>query len=109
MNLAFATLTIRAVCECQATAEKQYGFAVARQLRSRLADLREVENILELPVGLQRGILGTPSDVCSIDLTDGYTLLVRANHANLPISKSGEIDWLEVSRVKIIRIEGSHA
>ena len=51
VNLAFATLKLRSLCECQAKAEHEFGFAVAKQLRARLADLREVDTVLKLPAG----------------------------------------------------------
>jgi toxin HigB-1 len=108
VNIAFATLTIRALCECQATAEKKYGFAVAKQLRSIVADLREVGTVLELPVGRPREIPATPHNMYAVDLAKGYCLVMRANHNRIPVTEMGTVDWSEVSRVMIIRIEDHH-
>jgi len=109
VNLAFATLKIRSLCECQATAEKEYGFAVAKQLRARLADLRAVDTVLELPVGRPRERPAKPHNVYVVDVAKSYRLVLRANHNKIPVTKTGKVDWSEVSRVMIIRIEDSHA
>jgi hypothetical protein len=108
VNLAFATLRIRSLCECQAEAEEAYGFAVAKQLRARLADLREVDTVLELPVGRPREIPASPHNNYALNLAKGYRLVMRANHHKIPILESGRVDWSEVSRVMIIRIEDGH-
>jgi len=109
VNLAFATLKLRSLCECQAKAEHQFGFAVAKQLRARLADLREVDTVLELPAGRPRRIPARPHEYYVINLAKGYRLVLRANHSNIPVLATGKVDWSEVSRVMIIRIEGGRA
>src|SRR5262245_53225573 len=51
VNLAFSTLELRTVCENQVAAERAYGIEVARDLRARLADLQDAENVRELLAG----------------------------------------------------------
>ena len=109
VNLAFATLKVRSLCECQATAEKEYGCAVAKQLRARLADLREADTVLELPLGRRREIPSEPHNLYAVDLAKGYRLVMQANHNRIPVRETGNVDWSEVTRVMIMRIEDSHA
>jgi hypothetical protein len=109
VNLAFATLKLRSLCECQAEAEHAYGFAVAKQLRARLAGLREAETVLELPAGRPREIPSKPHNNYAVNLTKGFWLVLRANHSRIPILETGKVDWSEVSRVMIMRIEDGHA
>jgi toxin HigB-1 len=109
VNLAFATLKLRSLCECQARAEDELGFAVAKQLRARMADLREVNTVLELPAGSPHEIPAKPYGNFAVNLAKGYRLVMRANHSNIPVLGTGEVDWAEVSRVMIIRIEDGDA
>jgi hypothetical protein len=106
--LAFATESLRTICGCQQEAEAKYGFAVARELRARLTDLREVDCILELPVGQPEFNLGASAGCCRINLTDGFRLVIRANHLQSAKSETGEIAWSEVRRVMITEIEDTN-
>ena len=109
VNLAFPTLALRDICLSQTKAEAKYGYRVARQLRARLTDLRAADTISGLPpVGRPREILGNPHNKYAIDLADGYRLVLRANHSNVPLKKSGQVDWALVGRVMIVGIEVSH-
>ncbi len=108
VNLAFATLKIRSLCESQANAEKEFGFAVAKQLRATLTDLRAVDTVLDLPVGRPREVPEKPCSIYAMDLGKGYTLLLRANHNKIPLTETGKIDWSQVHRVMIIGIKDGH-
>jgi hypothetical protein len=109
VNLAFHTLALRDICLSQTTAEAKYGYRVARQLRARLTDLRAADAVLGIPpVGCPREIPGKPHNKYAIDLADGYQLVFRANHSNVPVKKSGQVDWALVTRVMIVAIEVSH-
>jgi hypothetical protein len=85
-----------------------YGFSVAKQLRARLADLREAETVLELPAGKPREIPAQPHNNYAVTLAQGYRLVMRANHSNIPVLDNGKVDWAKVSRVMIMRIEDYH-
>jgi hypothetical protein len=108
VNLAFATIKLRSLCECQAKAEDAYGVAVARHLRARLADLREVDTVLELPAGRPRELSARPYNNYGVNLAKGYRLVMRANHSKIPVLETGKVDWAEVTRVMIMRIEDGH-
>lgn len=106
MNLAFSNPEVRLNCECQATAERTYGICVARELRGRLADIREAANVLELLAGQPREIADGRHRCYEIGLPEDYRLVICANHDPLPIQEgTARIDWSRVSRVKITRIE----
>jgi proteic killer suppression protein len=107
VNLAFRTLKLREVCLSQTKAEAKYGYKVAKLLRERLADLRAAETVLELVAGRPREIPSKPHNKYAISLTDGYRLVLRVNHAEVPLQKSGQVDWALVTRVMILGIEVS--
>lgn len=108
VNLAFPTKKLRSICNCQTIAENEFGITVAKALRARLADLREVDTILELPAGRPSEVAAKPHNLYSVQLGRGYRIVLSANHENLPLTKSGKIDWSKVTRAMILRIEAYH-
>lgn len=108
MILAFSTKTIRALCECQAKAERALGLKAAKKLRERLADIRAAGNVTDLIAGQPREIEGPSLPNYSINLADGYQMILCANHNDIPITTAGRVDWSKVSRVRIHRIEVAH-
>jgi hypothetical protein len=108
VNIAFSTLKLRSLCENQAKAERQFGYKVAKQLRARLAELRAVDTVHELPAGRPREVAGNPHKNYAVNLADGYRLVLSANHIKVPVLENGTIDWAQVSRVIVLRIEVSN-
>jgi len=39
-----------------------------------------------------------------VSLTDGFELILIANHVHNPTTISGKIDWAKVMRVKVLEI-----
>ena len=76
---------------------------MAAQLKRRLADIQAVETIDELPVAKPK----KTSNNCMIDLSGGFQLVATAGHAEIPTLSSGRIDWGNVKRLKLLRIETS--
>ena len=77
--------------------------AVAAQLKRRLADIQAVETIDELPMAKPK----KNSNNCIIDLSGDCRLVATAGHAEIPTLSSGRIDWANVKRLKLLRIETS--
>lgn len=103
MEIAFDNRKLREVCENAEVANVEFGTAVVKMLQSRLADIMAVSNVLEL-------ITGNPKQMeeleggYQVDLYDGYRLCFCANHAKVP-TLDDKINWAEVSRVKLLKIE----
>lgn len=109
LELAFDTRRLRTICENEATANEELGVEVASTLRHRLADLCAVRTLKDLIVGRPRVLDDMDGQVMVIDLYDGYQLVFCANHVNNPRTGSGKVDWVRVSRIKILRIERNYA
>jgi len=101
--IAFATLPIRALCEDAAQADRELGGAVAQILRHRLADLRAAACPLDVPMGNPR-LTGEKRERMTIDLRDGFQLLLIPNHVKTPRDGNDQVDWKKVRRVKIVEI-----
>jgi hypothetical protein len=104
LELAFSTKALRAVCETEDRAVRELGADCANVLKRRLADLRAAANASELVAGNPRP--GRRSkDELMLDLAAGCAVILAVNHVTVPRLDSGAIDWSNVSRVKLLRIE----
>ncbi len=108
VNLAFDTLALRTLCECQSKAERAFGLRTAARLRDRLADIRAADFAAELVAGRPREIEGGRHRFLALDLADGYRLVLCANHARIPVHETNRVDWSRVTQVKVLKIEVGH-
>jgi hypothetical protein len=108
VNLAFDTLALRTLCECQWKAERVLGLRVAARLRDRLAEIRSFDAVSKLVAGHPREIEGGRHPYYAVDLADGYRLVLCANHNRTPFLEENRVDWSRVTRVKVLRIEVDH-
>jgi hypothetical protein len=103
MELAFRTKRLRTVCEDHAKAIDAYGAPAADALRTRLADLRAVTFLAELPAGLPQVTEGDPPFL-RFRLRDGWVVVASVSHHNTPRSPDGSLDLTRVRRALIIDI-----
>lgn len=104
LDLAFNSKELRTICESEAPAKRKLGVNVAALLKHRVADLRAATSIKDLLVGKPRLLDDSSNQYMVVDLCDGYRVIFCANHPNNPLTESGKIDWLRVSRIKILWI-----
>lgn len=104
MNIAFATRKLREICENQVKAERELGVVIAAKLRSRLADLNAARSVKELLFGEPRESSEDGRSVFTINLTQGYQLVLASNHNSI----RADGDWAEVTRVKVLEIEADN-
>lgn len=104
MELAFSTKALRTLCENEAAATQELGATRAGILKRRLADLRAAVSVSDLVVGNPREAADS-NDNLEIDVGAGARLVFCTNHAVTPRLASGNVDWANVSRVRLLRIE----
>lgn len=95
------TKQLRLLCESENRAKRQLGEKLAFRLQTRLADFISVKSIYSLAVSWK--FVGE-SEV-SIELGEGYNLIFSPNHNTPPLLENGELDWSQVTRIKLLRIE----
>src|SRR5687768_270679 len=98
--MAFATRSLRQICESQIRAERKYGVRVARALQHRLADLVAAEDVTELIAGSPRSVAADPHERMVIQLTPQFEIVLAANHNAVPTRANGSVDWSRVTRVQ---------
>lgn len=103
VELAFATRELRSQCERQDLAETEFGTAVAKTLRNRLADLRAAQTLADLLAGNPRWT-DEHSKILTVDLTAEYRMLLSVNHPALG-KRIPHLSNAMIHRVKILRIE----
>jgi hypothetical protein len=104
MELAFRTRTLRTRCTDHARAVEAYGEPAADALRTRLADLRAVTYLSELPAGRPEVVGGDPPGL-RFALRDGWFMEARVSHHNIPRSPDGSVDLARVRRALIVEIQ----
>jgi hypothetical protein len=102
--LAFATLSLRALCEDAAQADAELGLAVAQALRRRVADLRAATSPRDLIVG--KPFIGHDGDheFMSLGVSGDFRVRFVANHTKTPRTTDNQVDWAKVSRIRIVEI-----
>lgn len=104
IQLAFQDENLRKVCESPISAKRKYGTLSGPSLHARLADLKAADSPADLVEwGLAKFDLRS-NDRIVIFIDDCYCILAAANHKPLP-GPPGQLDWKQVTRVKILSIE----
>jgi hypothetical protein len=93
------------VCENEAEGNRQLGDAVAKSLRSRLADCEAASSVAELIAGHPRE-LGDAS--MSLDLDGGSFFIFTINHETIPVTGDGHVDWAKVHSIRVSKIEAKN-
>jgi len=108
MDIDFKDKKTRELCEQQAIALRKLGAACARKLRSRLADLQAAERVTDLVAGRPHQLQGVRAGQFALDLVGGRRLVFEPDHQPVPSRDDGGIDWLHVTRIRIIFIGDYH-
>src|SRR5690242_19229399 len=88
LELAFATKSLRQLCESEAIAKQEIGVSVAEKLKRRLADMRAATCVTDLIAGKPRELDGALRRQISLSLGGNFYLIFSANHNNVPVLES---------------------
>jgi hypothetical protein len=104
LEIAFQTKELRAICESPTRAKRELGEASSKALQRMLADMNAVETVAELlEMGLGSEHCAQEHGMLRFPLNEGLSLYCNANQQSLPMNGES-IDWVQVSRLKVIRI-----
>ncbi|WP_150611119.1 hypothetical protein [Pandoraea terrigena] len=104
MQLAFQDEKLRTLCESSIKAKRQFGESAADALQNRLADLRAADSLSTVVgLGLGKIVADVPSRI-EISLGDGCVMVASPNHRPEPRLETGELNWHQVTRLKILSI-----
>ncbi|MET3025334.1 hypothetical protein ABXT06_01530 [Flavobacterium sp. UW10123] len=101
MIISFENKELRSICENEFEAQTKLGLNVSMKLKNRLSDLLAANSVNDL-------VAGSPSKINEnlyrINLVENHFILFSSNHPSPPLTELGEINWNEVSRIKILNI-----
>jgi hypothetical protein len=103
MELAFRTRRLRALCEDHDEAVRMMGGPAADVLRTRIADLRAVTYLAELPAG-RPAVMDGERPRLNFELGAGWSLLMEVGHQNVPRTEEGDLDQTRVRRARVQEI-----
>ncbi|GBE09282.1 hypothetical protein BMS3Abin11_02413 [bacterium BMS3Abin11] len=104
MEIAFSTKMLRDICESEVLAYQMFDADTAKSLIARLADLRAVDKVSQIPVGNPESIDRDGEKCIKIELARKELMIICANHSNNPMLSNNEVEWDKVSRIKICSI-----
>jgi hypothetical protein len=103
MELAFRTPKLRTLCQDDDEAVRVMGESAAEVLRTRIADLRAVTYLAELPAG-RPAVLDGDRPQLRFDLGEGWSLRMAVGHQTVPRTEGGDLDQTRVRRAIIQEI-----
>lgn len=105
IQLAFQTVQLRQICESPLSAKRSLGEEAALSLRTRLADVRASTSPVDV-MALGFATFDSASDVQIFIYIEGsYTVTATVNHREVPRLEDGQVDWKQITRLKILSIE----
>lgn len=98
---------MRDLCEDVGVSQSKLGADVSQSLNNRIADLVAAKTIQDLPFlnfELASHVNGEEVEVSKMELSHGYKLFFTPGQRKIPKTKEGSIDWLKLTRIKILSI-----
>jgi hypothetical protein len=103
MELAFRNRKLRTLCQDHDEAVSVMGESAAEVLRTRIADLRAVTYLAELPAGRPAVVDGDQPQL-HFGLRAGWSLLMTVGHQTVPRTERGDLDQTRVRRARVEEI-----
>jgi toxin HigB-1 len=109
MDIAFKNNHLKELCENSRYAKRELGEACAKKLHARIADIQAAANVTELIAGKPHPLTGKNDYMkYSIQLDGGNRLVFVPDLNPIPRRADGGIDWMLVTRVKVVDIGNYH-
>jgi hypothetical protein len=105
LELTFHTAELREICEKRAVATAKLGYAAARELADRLADVEVLDTVADLCLLLDAAICDRSPTEKFLRLNSGFDVVFVSAHPSPPVGAPKATDWKKTSRMKITGIE----
>lgn len=105
LELTFHTAELREICEKREVAAERLGYAAARELADRLADIEALDTVADLCEVLGDATCERSSTEKSLRLNAGFDVVFTSAHPLPPGTVPNTTDWTKTSRMKITAIE----
>lgn len=108
MDIFYSDGDLERLCRDGKHAKKKLGAPGQRKLNARLADLDAAERLGDIPAGNPHALKGNRKGQYSIALDGGRRLVVEPADSPVPLDGNGEIDWPNVTSVRVVFIGDYH-
>lgn len=105
MELTFQTAELREICEKRDVAAAELGYAAARELAERLADIDALDTVASLFELFGEAICDRSPTEKSLRLNSGFDVVFASAHPTPGRAAPKTTDWTRTSRMKITAIE----
>lgn len=93
------------ICENEEFAQNTLGSELAKKLKTRLADVMASNCVMDIPTGSPRQIVLENQLAFLVNIWPPHHLIFLSVHQHKPLNALGQLDWHQVSRIKIINIQ----
>lgn len=90
--------------------KKTFG-VMAKKINKRMKDLSGVETLADMqliPAARCHELSGNKQGKLAVDVSGNYRLIFEPVHNPQPEKDDGGLDWLRVTKIKIIEVEDYH-
>jgi hypothetical protein len=105
LEFTFHTAELREICEKRAVAAAKLGYAAARELAERLADIEALDTVADLCLLLGASICDRSPTEKFLRLNSRFDVVFVSAHPSPPEGPPKATDWQKTSRMKITGIE----
>jgi hypothetical protein len=105
LELTFNTAELRDICEKRAVAAEKLGYAAARELADRLADIEALDTVADLVQLLGQAVRDRGRHAKSFQLEAGFDVVFKSGHPALSTDNPEPTNWDATTRMKILAIE----
>ena len=102
MDIEFANTRLKKLCEDRRVATRKLGADSARRLGTRLAEIQSASCVQELFAGRPHPLSGDRQGEFAVSLAGGGRLVFVPNDDPPRVTDTGQVNWQEVSSVKIV-------
>lgn len=110
LDIVFDNPKLESQCNNHKLLVRKHGTKRAKKIRQRLDDLHAANSldVMRMLPGRCHELTGDRSGLLSLDLDHPYRLIFEPANEPLPQKDDGGIDWVNVTAVRILRIEDTH-
>jgi proteic killer suppression protein len=107
MEILFANPELKRECESQTALRRVHGFACARKLMTRLADLLAASSLADLRglPGECHELAGGQSGRLAITLCEDKMLVLEPVHGASSTPRTRSPDWTDIRSIRIVGVE----
>ena len=83
------------------------GYLIAQRL-DQIRAAENLEDLAKLPQLRVHELKGNRKGQISLDVKHPYRLLIVPDHRETPLKEDGGLDWLKITRIKVLGVEDTH-